>query len=372
MNHGIYIHVPFCRSKCGYCSFYSVAELHLTDKYVDRLITDIIETFSGSEKIKADTIYFGGGTPSLLPPSLIDRIIKCLQDNADINENTEITIEMNPEDASVSKISELVDAGVNRIVLGVQTLNQEFHDTIGRSGSLCTDKVLDTFFGEKGFNHCVDFITGIPGQTRDNVITEIDGILKYQPEHISAYILSIEQGTQLYKKNIRNENFDEMQVEVFKSLMESLIKAGYDHYEISNFSLNSSRSRHNMKYWKYDPYIGFGPSSHSFYKNKRYSNDMNVNDYINSGVTHNLADERNEFSVISEFFLTGLRLSEGFLLSEIVDKTGVHIPEVVMDRLKSLVTDGKIIMNPDGLISIKKDYFFFADSIIYEIVQDII
>ena len=372
MDHGIYIHVPFCRSKCGYCSFYSTDDLHLIDNYIERLISDIKETFSGSEKIKADTIYFGGGTPSLLSSSLIYRIIECLHDNADINKNAEITIEMNPEDASASKISGYVDAGVNRIVLGVQTLNQKFHDTIGRSGTLCVEAVLDTFFAQSGFTRCVDLITGIPEQTPDNIKAEIDGLLKYQPAHISAYILSIEKNTPLYKKNIRNDNFDDMQVDVFKNVIESLINAGYDHYEISNFSLNGSRSRHNMKYWKYDPYIGFGPSSHSFYKNARYSNDMNVRDYINSNRTSNLADVRNESSVISEFFLTGLRLSEGLLLSDIAEKTGFHMPEVVMDRLKSLASDGKINITPDGNISINKNYFFFADSIIYEIVQDII
>ncbi len=372
MNHGIYIHVPFCRSKCGYCSFYSIADLHLIDNYIERLISDIKKTFSGSEKIQADTIYFGGGTPSLLAPLLLDRLIKCLHDNADINKNAEITIEMNPEDASASKISEYVDAGVNRIVLGVQTLNQNFHDTIGRSGTLCVNTVLDTFFAQSGFTHCVDLITGIPGQTHDKIKSEIDGLLKYQPEHISAYILSIEKNTPLYKKNIRDKNFDELQVDVFKSVIESLINAGYDHYEISNFSKNGSRSRHNLKYWRYEPYIGFGPSSHSFYKNARYSNEMNVNDYIESTSTRNLHDDRSVFSAISEFFLTGLRLSEGLLLSDIPEKTDMPIPEVVMYRLKSLASEGKISITPDGNISINKNFFFLADSIIYEIVQDII
>jgi oxygen-independent coproporphyrinogen-3 oxidase len=372
MDHGIYIHVPFCRSKCGYCSFYSISDLYLIDKYVDRIILDITKTLSGSEKINADTIYFGGGTPSLLSPSSIESIIQCLHDNAGISENAEFTIEMNPEDAVDSKISGYINAGVNRIVLGVQTLNQEFHDTAGRSGNLCIDDVLDRFFSITGFIHCVDLITGIPGHTPENIKPEIERILKYQPEHISAYILSVEKGTPVYNKIKRDEVFDKMQVDVFRSVINILKDAGYDHYEISNFSLNGNISRHNMKYWKYDPYIGFGPSSHSFCFNQRYCNNMNVDEYINSDTVQNIADMRDAGSVIAEIFLTGLRLLQGVSIEEIAEKAGVRIPETVLDRLKTLAAEGKINMDSKGLIKIDNDYFFFADSVIFDIVQDII
>jgi oxygen-independent coproporphyrinogen-3 oxidase len=347
-------------------------ETELVGKYTDRLIEDIKTTLPRDEKIPVDTVYFGGGTPSLLQGESVKRIVICLKDNAEISDNAEITLEMNPEDVDDSKISEFKSAGVNRIVLGVQTLCQDSFDIIGRSGKLCTTDVLDVFFSKTGFTHGIDLIAGIPGQTPGSMMAEIERLIKYQPAHISAYILSVEKGTPVYKRIIRDEAFEKMQVDVFRSVIDSLENAGYEHYEISNFALAGNKSRHNMKYWKYEPYIGFGPSSHSFFRNERYSIDMTVSDYINSNYINKNIDERNSCSAVAEILLTGLRLSDGILLEEIAEKSGMPVPAAVMNRLESLATEGKINITPAGGISINREYFFLADSIIYEAVQDII
>jgi oxygen-independent coproporphyrinogen-3 oxidase len=219
---------------------------------------------------------------------------------------------MNPEDFTTDKVRGYVSSGVNRIVLGIQSLNKALRRTIGRRGNTEVRKILDKFFLQQGFNRCIDLITGIPGQTYENCLEDLIIISGYRPEHISLYLLSVERGTPLSERLITDDLFDDMQLTVWGRSIDFLVNEGYNHYEISNFSLPGFESIHNSKYWHFIPYAGFGAGAHSFTGSTRYSNNMLLNDYIRQKHAVYTFDNRNESDIVVEFFMTALRDLRGF------------------------------------------------------------
>lgn len=268
---GLYIHIPFCFSKCPYCDFYS-------NKYCEKdafnYCEKVIEQMSEFESTEFDTVYFGGGTPSAIPYTLIEKILKNAKKQFKIEKNSEITIECNPGDNINFLAEKYAEMGINRVSLGLQSANDTERRLLGRRAG--ADEIKKAVFALQNAgisNISVDLMLGIPRQTIDSLKYSIDFISSLNIKHISAYILKIEEGTKFFemKKNGRLilPNEDET-CDLYLKAVELLEKNGFYQYEISNFSKPDFESRHNLKYWKLDNYLGLGATAHSFFNNERF------------------------------------------------------------------------------------------------------
>ena len=383
MNTGVYLHIPFCRKKCDYCNFYSIPvkdvnsyhNNELIDSYVNRLLREIDSRSGELSGCAVDTIYFGGGTPSLIRPDYIRKLIEKIRGCFSIEKDyIEITIECNPEDFSAERISEYKACGINRIVLGIQTLNSRMHAIAGRSSRLCDEKLLSEFKGIDDIIHCVDLMTAFPGQTPEELSGDLDAFTRYRFEHISAYMLTVEKDTRLAGRIAEIEDGGGAQRRLFESVMDFLTAGGYHHYEVSNFALPSFESKHNMKYWQFMPYIGFGAGAHSFYGGERYYNPPSVNDYIEKS-SPLIKDERTSNAQIVEFLMTGMRLLDGISINDLEQKTGIRIQKELMDAFYRIKRKGCLeIEESDNDLRIRftRDGFFMMDGLIYEMTEMLI
>jgi oxygen-independent coproporphyrinogen III oxidase len=380
MTAGVYIHVPFCRAKCDYCGFYSVPlegageGCAVPDGYLRRLHDEIRERLAPDTLPAADTVYFGGGTPSLLSPGQVGGILRLLAERVSLAPGTEVTIEMNPGDLSVEKLEGYRAAGVNRAVLGVQTLTPRLHALIGRSAAICTARELDLFFGVAGIVHCADLIAGIPTQNGEELGRDIDIIAGYRPLHISAYLLSVEKNTPLATRIAPDAALEETQAACFETLAGRLKERGYVQYEISNYAVPGYESRHNMKYWRFEPYIGFGPGAHSFINGERYINTMRVGEYLGAGRFLLQHDARTARSAAVEYLMTGMRLLKGVSLREMEARLAFRLPGDVRERVREAASAGMIVMEQDAddTIRLSERGLILADRVIYSIVEPLI
>ena len=249
---GLYVHVPFCRSKCEYCDFYSLAckDDKLMDGYLDAVCAHIKEAGALAPAYKVDTIYFGGGTPSFFGADGISTILATIRRNFDVDSNAEITVECNPDSVTDRLLHRIYAEGVNRISLGIQTDDDEILKKLGRPHTYAQAVSAFQRIRKAGFkNVSVDLMYGLPGQTLRNWQETMDNVLRLLPEHISCYGLKVEPGTPLYSyKEIANLPDDDLQADMYLSAVEMLRSRGYRHYEISNFARKGLYSRHNMKY----------------------------------------------------------------------------------------------------------------------------
>jgi len=377
MKYGIYIHVPFCRKKCDYCNFYSVpvgpfgSPAGVPDSYIRKLCDEISDRLPGLNISTADTVYFGGGTPSLLTPGQVGGILAILRGQIKLDPGAEITLEINPGDLSQEKLSGFRDAGVNRVVLGVQTLSERLHGMIGRSAAQCTVSELDVFFGVPNLVHCVDLIAGIPSERSEELLNDIDVVAGYGPRHISSYLLSVEKSTPLAGRMVLDAAAESGQAALFKLAVERLKGHGYDHYEISNHALHGFESRHNMKYWRFEPYAGFGPGAHTFVQGERCFNAMTVGEYLTSDRALLTRDIRTPRSAVVEYMLTGLRLMRGISIVEMEKRLAYELPESVLNRIRKAESDGLIIIDEGAarVMRISERGIMIADKVIYEIVE---
>lgn len=285
-NVGIYIHVPFCVSKCYYCDFCSCPNVSedKIDLYVERLCGDIKNySLSGKDEYRsADTVYFGGGTPSLLKGEYFEKILYEVNKRFYISRDAEITSECNPGTLDKVKLSNMKNAGINRLSIGLQSVNQDELSALGRIHSYKEFNFAVESARKLAFeNISADLMLGIPNQNLksfENSLREIAG----RVEHISAYMLKIEENTPFYRvrKTLNLPDEDET-CDMYKSMSDILAEYGYNKYEISNFSKPTYESKHNLKYWKYDDYVGFGPAAHSFVYGERTENSRDIDSYIN-------------------------------------------------------------------------------------------
>jgi oxygen-independent coproporphyrinogen-3 oxidase len=370
MNNGIYIHIPFCVSKCDYCSFYSipVSDSSIIESYLIALLREIDFIIKFYENVSVDTVYFGGGTPSLLSSKQIMRILNLIRERFIIESNPEITIEMNPNDLNYDKLHGYIDAGVNRIVLGVQSLNNEMRKNIGRRGDNIDMADIELFFSGKDYIKCIDIMAGLPGENRSILLNDLETITSYRPEHISLYLLSVDEDTPLGRRFYPDEIFENKQADLWGLAMDFLAEKGYDHYEISNYALPGFESRHNSKYWDFTPYYGFGSGAHSFINGKRYSNKMSISDYIESEEFKYNVDIYSENNIIVEFIMTTLRRKIGFSSDEFISITSIPIPEPLIIELNRLITEDMINFN-NGRYFLSKTGIYYADSIIYRLAE---
>ena len=375
---GIYVHLPFCRRKCDYCGFFSLpvdtadAGLRnsLFDRYLESLRCELDSRLEHAGVLKPDTIYFGGGTPSLFGPGRISALIDMFRTTLSVSADPEISMEMNPSDCGSVPLMEYRSAGINRIVLGVQTMDADMHRFIGRSAEICTEGTLRVFFEAEGFDHCIDVITGIPGG-EDRTLEIVCG---YRPDHISAYLLSIERGTPLAKRFREDDDFHSLQRKEFYRTGDLLLENGYEQYEISNYSLPGRLSRHNMKYWKFMPYLGLGCAAHSFVGGSRWSNPASLEGYLADPLVR-ISDRRNRGQEMAEYIMTGLRLACGIGERDFRRTFGVPFPDSIVAGAVAWSEKGDLSLDgPYGerVLRAEPDGYFFLDGIVFDLVRDLL
>ncbi len=281
---GLYIHVPFCRSKCQYCDFYSLTQKddRLLDGYLDAICDHIRETGPQAPGYRVDTIYFGGGTPSFFGADGLAAILSTIRRSFDVTGDAEITFEANPDSISPRLLRRLKSEGFNRVSLGVQCDDDAILEKLGRPHDYEQAVNAVRKIRKAGFkNLSLDLIYGLPGQTLESWQATLNHVLELKPEHISCYGLKVEEGTPLYEcKDFMNLPDDDLQADMYLSTVEILRSKGYRQYEISNFCRRNQESRHNIKYWTGGEYLGFGPDASSDFAGKRFKIVRDLRGYI--------------------------------------------------------------------------------------------
>ena len=279
---GIYIHIPFCKAKCPYCDFYSFrADEHSKDSYLTAVLS-YLEKYREKITDRVDTVYFGGGTPSFFGGERIKEVLAYIKDNYSVTESAEITVECNPSSVDEVLVRNLYEAGVNRISMGMQSAVDKERVALGRlSGRERISRCIKLFRQYGIDNISLDLMLGIPCQTKKSLKESIDFVCSTDVNHISAYMLKIEEGTEFYRlgDKLILPNEDEV-CELYLYTVEELTKRGYPQYEISNFAKNGFESRHNLKYWHCEEYLGIGPSAHSFLGGKRFYFERDFDSFI--------------------------------------------------------------------------------------------
>lgn len=326
----LYYHIPFCVSKCAYCSFYSIpkADEALKEQYTKALIRQT-KGFCDSNNYSVRSVYFGGGTPTVLGAKRIARVLNTAFEVFDLAPDAEITVEVNPCTVDRQGLSILRESGVNRLSIGAQSFNNKTLRLLNRAHSAEDFISCYRMARSVGFsNISADLIFAFPQESNEELLFSVKQLISLEPEHISVYSLSLEEGTTLYNNRtlyrFPNEDEEEAQYEL---LCQSLAEAGYEHYEISNFSKPGYASRHNSGYWKRTPYFGFGAGAHSFFDNRRFETERDLHAFIKE--THGPCTAPTTYSIASpitadeaeeERIMLGLRLSSGVEIKKPVPK----------------------------------------------------
>lgn len=321
---GVYIHIPFCASKCGYCDFYSLAGCdNMMGKYENAVIEHIQESAGQLSHYYIDTVYFGGGTPSYFGAGRICNIFDALKRSGQVLKASEVTVEVNPDSVTRRDLGLLRRAGVNRLSMGAQSANPEILKIIGRRHNWKQVEKAMKAARSAGFdNVSLDLIYGLPSQTKGDWADTLTRALELRPEHLSCYGLKLEEGTPMYQ--YKNSPFlpdDDEQADMYLYTVETLERYDYPQYEISNFAISGFESRHNLKYWRLDDYMGFGPGAHSCVDGVRYSFVRDLNKYIN-GVSRGETDILDEYEVVdkldkaAEYIMLGMRTVLGISARE--------------------------------------------------------
>jgi len=371
---GLYIHIPFCKSRCVYCDFYSTTQINHFQPLIEAEQIELIELSSQcSEPI--DTVYFGGGTPSLLPTVYIEKLLNTIAKYYSLSNKAEITLETNPDDLNIEKLKAFKTIGINRLSIGIQSFHDDILQFLSRRHT--TKKAIDSVkWAQKvGFdNISIDLIYGIPGLSSETWNKTLDNAVKLGIQHISAYHLTIEKGTPLYQKfknkEISTINEDES-VNQYQLLIEKLAHHNFIHYEVSNFALAGFESKHNSSYWHQKKYMGIGPSAHSFTGITRRWNTSSLFDYIHKMKTHSNAYEEEALTTVdkfNEYLLTRLRLNTGADISELsfIDK---NIFEKWQSKYKVVLKKGLISEKPNGFF-INENNWLLLDYILTELWVD--
>ncbi len=312
---GIYIHIPFCRSKCRYCDFCSFPNMDkkLVRAYCDELCRRMRQWEKRARDRRVDTVYFGGGTPSLLPICEVEGLICTVKENFEVEQNAEISFECNPAMANREYFAALLALGVNRLSMGLQSALDSELRLLGRAHTVKDFEQCFFDAREVGFdNISVDLMYGIPDQTKESFVRSIDYLTALSPEHISAYGLTVEDGTYFacHREELSLAD-DDGQAEMYHILCERLANAGYQKYEISNFAREGCESRHNLRYWQAKEYLGFGVAAHSFFDGERFGNSRNIDAFLRGEDTESERELLSDTDLRAEYIMLGLRLSSG-------------------------------------------------------------
>jgi len=357
---GVYIHIPFCKSYCSYCDFYSITDNSLKEALVQALIREASLRASYLEGEAAETVYIGGGTPSLLDAAVTEALLKAVRENFRIADNPEITVEVNPDDVTEGYFASLRKIGVNRISFGLQSWNDKRLRYLGRRHDAAQSaKALDLAFREGFVNVSVDLIFGVPGMTVADLKSDLDKTFEFPVTHLSAYHLTVEEGTKfgrMKKQGKLIETDEDTSVSMFSLLGSFCRDQGFIHYEISNYAKEGFISRHNSSYWRQVPYIGLGPSAHSFDRKSRQWNVSDVKKYIKAvdgGAIPARREELDRLTVFNEYVMTSLRTMWGIDLQYVEE----HFDKELHDYLVNL--SGKYIGY--GLMKREKNTLVLTD-----------
>ena len=366
-NVGLYIHIPFCKQKCQYCDFNSYAgKENLIETYMKWVEFELKGVGEGNrvdyennldDLIVVKSIYIGGGTPSFIDSKYIEKIMEIVKECYTIDSNAEITIEVNPGTVSQKKLETYLNSGINRISIGLQSTHNEILSKLGRVHSY--EEFLYTYnlarkVGFKNIN--VDLMLGLPNQSLNDLQESITEVVNLEPEHISVYSLIIENGTPFCEKLEKQEialPSDELERAMYWETKRKLEKAGYTHYEISNFAKPGFESKHNLSCWNQEEYIGIGAAAHSYTNNVRYSNIDSIEDYIRNYENGNEIDnfvfheKQNKESKMKEFMMLGLRKIQGIHIQDFKNKFGENPIYLYKKELEKLVNEELLEIDGD-------------------------
>lgn len=367
--NGIYIHVPFCISKCAYCNFFSLASESKMNDYVEALKKEIIfrKDYLGVETVK--TIYFGGGTPSLLPTKSIEEIINLIRKNFNIDDNPEITLEANPDTINKEKMSLLKQMGVNRISVGIQSFFDDDLQYLGRRhDSRHALQVMEDLKNVNFDKITLDLIYGIPTLTEEKWNKNLDTFFSTGISHLSAYALTVEPKTILGHK-IKNGDLQDINedntIRHYEILIEKTKEQGFEHYEISNFAKENCRSQHNSIYWTDEKYLGLGPSAHSYDKTSRQWNVSNLTEYIKlAGNSDNCFEKEilSKEDKYNEYVMTSLRTSWGCDINKIESDYGISYKNHFLKNIKKYL-DSQVMHENNTSFILTDEGMLFADGI---------
>ena len=368
---GIYIHIPFCKQACHYCNFHFATSLHNKNDFIAALLKEIVLQKNYPENETVETIYFGGGTPSLCTKEEVKTIITSIQSSFNVAENAEITLEANPDDITEEKLLDWKEVGINRLSIGIQSFFEEDLKWMNRAHT--SQQAVDSLqLAVKQFdNITIDLIYGTPQLTNEKWKHNVDTAISLNISHLSCYALTVEPKTPLDKmiKQHKSEDINpDKQSEQFLLLMQWLAEAGYEHYEISNFAKPGWRSRHNSSYWQGKNYLGLGPSAHSFNGTSRQWNVSNNNNYIESigkGIIPFKKEVLTETQKLNEYIMTSLRTMEGLQLQVASNELRAASKEL-LSKSQKFINAGLMRLENNSLV-LTREGKLLADGIAAEL-----
>ncbi len=361
---GIYIHIPFCRKRCIYCDFYTEVAPQLIPKLIDTIVKELTIRRNYLKNATIQTIYFGGGTPSILNHDQFSRIFEVIYNLYKVTEDAEITFEANPDDLTIDFLSSLQSLPFNRISIGIQSFDDSDLKRINRRHT--SKQAIEAIQNAKnsGFkNISIDLIYGLPFQTLEAWEKQLEMVFSLEVQHISSYGLTYEEGTELWRQR-ENGTIkaveDETLIKMYKVLVEKTKIKDFDAYEISNFAKPSFQSRHNTSYWKQESYLGIGPSAHSYNLTSRQWNIASITSYIDAIEKNTIFFEQEELTIneqYNDFVMVSLRTSEGLSIHKLEETFGSEFSSYCLQNLKKYINnkkvdiiDGKLRLTPEGIL----------------------
>ncbi len=364
---GLYVHVPFCAKKCDYCDFYSLAKSEgRIHGYVEAVLTEA-KQYQG---LHFDTIYFGGGTPSLLGPENLEKLYSGLRRTFGFEKILEATIEANPESLTEEFALSAINCEFDRVSIGIQSLNDGELKSVGRIHN--SKKAIDAIaIANRYFKRVsADLIIGLPGQTKSSLLSTLSKFVEFGLKHISAYCLSLEEGTKLYQNMPGNLPSDDDQAILFEECRDLLVSKNFHHYEISNFAISGEESLHNINYWKCSEYLGLGPGASSHLDGIRFKNEENLEKYISNPLSCKFIEEKlsSEDKIFEEAMLNLRLLENGTDLSLLAQRYDPESISKLQSRLDELVQDGKIDKN-GSIYTINPSFILVSNPIFSKILS---
>ncbi len=371
---GIYIHIPFCRQKCYYCDFYKTVNTSLQQKFLSCLKEEakVRKNYLQNETIK--TIYFGGGTPSVLTISELNNTINFLHHEFQVLSDAEITLEANPDDLSLEYLKGIKQAGINRLSIGIQSFNDKHLQKMNRRHTATEAVKAIEMAANIGFtNLSVDLIYGLPGLTANQWNKSLNRVFTLPVQHLSAYHLTYHEGTPFYtwlKKGTLKELKENESVLQFNELVDLSEKNGFEQYEISNFAKQQMYSKHNTSYWMGEKYLGLGPSAHSFDGKSRAWNVSHVEAYINAIENNNSFNEEEILSLkdkFNEYILTRIRTKWGVSLAYVNQQFGDEKKNYLLMQIEKY-KNSKTVLVENGIITLSNKGLFISDEIMADLI----
>lgn len=354
---GLYVHFPFCKNKCAYCDFYSVAGYQNIGKYMDALMLQCEDYSASCEPYAIDTVFLGGGTPSIVPEKMMHEFIDCVYKNFNVLEEAEVTIEVNPATVELGQLKRYLKAGINRLSIGVQSGCNNELKALGRIHTYEEFEKTYALARKAGFENInIDLMYGIPEQTKESFEKTLERVVALGPEHISLYNLKIEDSTPFGA--IRDTLVlpdEDVEYAMYEQAITYLRSKGYIQYEISNFAKPGYECKHNMKYWTCKEYLGLGTGAHSYFRNTRFSFKKDIDGFINALVDPDnsdvLTDENYKITPderVGEYIMLALRLKQGINTSEFNRLFGLDFDIMYQELLPAYVDNGFMDKTPTG------------------------